>query len=78
MVIKHIIDLIKNRHDLWHTQLFTEGWKEGFSMGEMKGQQIAYVRLIKTINDLDPIVYPKGPNESAILDKIEKEMRGLL
>lgn len=74
MVIKYIIDLIKNRHDLWHTQLFTEGWREGFGMGKMKGQQIAYIRLIKTINDLDP----KGPNESAILDKIEKEMRGLL
>lgn len=74
MVIKYIIDLIKNRHDLWHTQLFTEGWREGFSMGEMKGQQMAYIRLIEIINDLDP----KEPNESAILDKIEKEMRGLL
>ena len=74
MVIKYIIDLIKNRHDLWHTQLFTEGWREGFSMGKMKGQQIAYIRLVEIINNLNP----KEPNESAILDKIEKEMRGLL
>lgn len=74
MVIKYIINLIKNRHDLWHTQLFTEGWKEGFGMGKMKGQQMAYVRLVEIINNLEP----KGSNESAILDKIEKEMRGFL
>ena len=74
MVIKYIIDLIKNRRDLWHTRLFTEGWKEGFGMGKMKGQQMAYIRLIEIINNLDPIVYPK----SAVVDKIEKEMRGLL
>lgn len=74
MVTKYIIDLIKNRHDLWHTQLFTEGWREGFGMGKMKGQQMAYIRLIEIINDLNP----KEPNESAILDKIEKEMRGFL
>ena len=74
MVIKYIIDLIKNRRDLWHTQLFTEGWKEGFGMGKMKGQQIAYVRLVEIINNLET----KESNERAILDKIEKEMRGLL
>lgn len=76
MIIKHIANLIKHRHNLWDTQLFSDGWREGYGMGKMDGQKMAYARLLKVIHNLDPIAYRMDVEKQMILDEIVKEMWG--